>query len=597
MDAPTTFVLFTLGPVQSFIKAARTVRDLWSGSYLLSYLTFRAMKAVADKCGAEAIVFPNYADLPLTKWYAKREREGLLEPCIPNRFLAEVPATEARACAETAEQACRDAWHEIAEAVRGKLRTKLPDDTLAEGSTLWDQQIVSFFEVYTAACPAGGDWCGAHQHAQRVLAAKKARRPFPQYEPYPDPLPPNFKVPQKDTLLGTFEHVGPGDFGEASRFWANAAKDAKFPGGRVSRRERLCAVSLVKRFAWTLVFADRFGCDTSALRFPDTATIAAERWLSHGTEPDPRAALRNSDPSWSGLWLHWPTQDPPKDDEDEDRVPDHVWTAILKKREERRAAAPSYYAALVFDGDRMGERFNVLGRADYTALSAAVSDFYLHEVRDLVEGAGGTLVYAGGDDAIALLPTETALDCAHALSAKFKEQVGAAIRSLSVPLSEDLCEPSISGGLVVAHYKEDLRFVLEQAHEAETAAKRAGRGRLALSVCRRSGEHSTAVVTWDFVPTVSRWVGAFRGDALDRGASDRWAYKLRAELPVLEEQPDAFKLELRRRLNRAEDGTKRLFAPDAVAAEYVALAQFGGAPSNFLTLVQSASFLARGRDA
>ena len=39
-------LLFSLSPVQSFIQAARSVRDLWTGSTLLSWLTFQAMEPV-----------------------------------------------------------------------------------------------------------------------------------------------------------------------------------------------------------------------------------------------------------------------------------------------------------------------------------------------------------------------------------------------------------------------------------------------------------------------------------------------------------------------------------------------------------------------
>ena len=39
---------FKIGPVQPFIEAARTLRDLWSGSYLLSWLTAHAMTALFE---------------------------------------------------------------------------------------------------------------------------------------------------------------------------------------------------------------------------------------------------------------------------------------------------------------------------------------------------------------------------------------------------------------------------------------------------------------------------------------------------------------------------------------------------------------------
>ena len=48
------FLSFSLGPVQTFIAAARTIRDLWAGSYLLSWLTFQAMRPLLDEVGPSA---------------------------------------------------------------------------------------------------------------------------------------------------------------------------------------------------------------------------------------------------------------------------------------------------------------------------------------------------------------------------------------------------------------------------------------------------------------------------------------------------------------------------------------------------------------
>lgn len=46
------FLKFQLGPVQEFIAEARSIRDLWSGSYLLSWLMAAGMKALAMATGA-----------------------------------------------------------------------------------------------------------------------------------------------------------------------------------------------------------------------------------------------------------------------------------------------------------------------------------------------------------------------------------------------------------------------------------------------------------------------------------------------------------------------------------------------------------------
>jgi len=42
-------VHFALGPVQGFVAQARRTRDLWSGSFILSYLSGCAMNAVREE--------------------------------------------------------------------------------------------------------------------------------------------------------------------------------------------------------------------------------------------------------------------------------------------------------------------------------------------------------------------------------------------------------------------------------------------------------------------------------------------------------------------------------------------------------------------
>ena len=61
-------LIFQIGPVQEFIAQARSTRDLWSGSYLLSWLAAQALKAVADEVGPDSIIFPNLRGQPLFDW-------------------------------------------------------------------------------------------------------------------------------------------------------------------------------------------------------------------------------------------------------------------------------------------------------------------------------------------------------------------------------------------------------------------------------------------------------------------------------------------------------------------------------------------------
>ena len=159
-DGDLAFLSFSLGPVQPFIAAARTVRDLWTGSYLLSFLTFKAMKPVLEERDPEqSFVMPDVTQLPL--WLLQQptgtsshrpSEDELLLPCIPNVFIAVVPGADASRLVKTCEHRCRDAWRRIADAVRGRLNGLLESRTEFEilresWATLWNDQIETFFEI------------------------------------------------------------------------------------------------------------------------------------------------------------------------------------------------------------------------------------------------------------------------------------------------------------------------------------------------------------------------------------------------------------------------------------------------------------------
>lgn len=142
------FLLFTLGPVQDFIAAARRTLDLWSGSYLLSYLVASALKHIALKLGPDQVIFPNLCGQPIfdlllkdklwskafigeeSVWQSLGYGNGypqrrLLTPSLPNRFLALVPAPSAKQIAEETAQVVRTTFRKIAEAVWSAAESKL----------------------------------------------------------------------------------------------------------------------------------------------------------------------------------------------------------------------------------------------------------------------------------------------------------------------------------------------------------------------------------------------------------------------------------------------------------------------------------------
>src|SRR6266566_9426740 len=66
-------LMFSLGPVQTFIVQARKTRDLWLGSYLLAILMEAAMRGMSN-----VLVYPTTPTL----------EKGNNVPDLPNKYVA-----------------------------------------------------------------------------------------------------------------------------------------------------------------------------------------------------------------------------------------------------------------------------------------------------------------------------------------------------------------------------------------------------------------------------------------------------------------------------------------------------------------------------
>lgn len=687
-DGGAAFLSFSIGPVQPFIEAARSVRDLWSGSAILSWIAFRGMLPVVRELGPTALVFPSLRGTPLLDLWMAREFPELMNrrelkpgirakvPSLPNRFLALVPYGEdgstARDYAERVEQSARDAWHELTERVLAELAGKMSIDP-----DRWHDQVEGFFDLKTSvlslrewdesqlanlsdrttfeeafpnaaavrslanAIPAServqngpdrtGIWQAQVGMAARLMESCRSVR----HVPMPGMSFQNAVLhPPKCSLLGSYEQMGPANLEESNVFWNDFSQKISVQGVRLRPGERFSAIALAKRFAVPAFLAQEFGLRAETLHFPDTATVAAGEWLAkHGIVPDQCRDVQGA--AWSGQWLHWPR---PNFDKGEEAVPPSVWAKIEPAR--RESPPPAYYAILMMDADHMGRWLKgehtpkveevlhpavrayfesrpevqkglkanrPVGPVLHAAISEALGNFALHIVPSIVERHYGTLIYAGGDDVLALLPVRTAVRCARELRDAFRGEAGDAPPGYYRHKGRNLLvmgpKATLSAGIALVHHKEDLRLALSEARRAEKAAKEGGRDALQLCACRRSGEHSSARCPWDFSPQLDSMTEAFCD-----GASDRWAYRLRAELPTLEGLPkEVAEAEVRRLINRGEALTRKQLgqgdasrAADMVASQFVEYLRLRGSEkgclADFVTLCQSASFMARGRD-
>lgn len=173
-EGGAALLALSIGPVQSFIAAARTTSDLWAGSHLLSRLAWEAMRPVCAQLGPDAILFPRLRGIPQVDIWLRdqmglpgelfqncdwmrgaTDANPLFSAALPNRFVAVVPASQARAIADDVTQAVRDWLQELGEDVVMRLLHEAGFDKEAT-HTPYEQmkeQLEGFPEVHWAAVP------------------------------------------------------------------------------------------------------------------------------------------------------------------------------------------------------------------------------------------------------------------------------------------------------------------------------------------------------------------------------------------------------------------------------------------------------------
>ena len=172
-------LMFTIGPVQSFIEATRKTEDLWMGSYILSYLVANAIDKVRG--GDVELIYPAIgSQSPFDFW----KQQDFATPSFPNLFLAvgngiEVSQDELVNRAKEAENSVKDEFEHMAECVIDKAfgRNKWRGTYVEE---VFKRQVSNFFDVYwviTEEIQNYGHW---YVHTAGSLASIKNCRTFTQ---------------------------------------------------------------------------------------------------------------------------------------------------------------------------------------------------------------------------------------------------------------------------------------------------------------------------------------------------------------------------------------------------------------------------------
>ncbi len=527
----SAIIVLTIGPVQSYISQAQRTQDLWQGSRILSYLASAGVHHAMNQPQAEVI----YPSIKLNQ-----------TDNIPNRMVVRWLGDEngAKQCAREMEKAIRGAWQTLSANTMHYFTESLIQDERENVLRIWQRQENTWLECYWVVVLEDSElsYDENMQRANATMGARKLLRNFPHIEEYG----------RKCSITG--EHEALQVMGDYVAFW-NARKAEQRNLALIGKHERLSAISTIKRFAHekkagndalqfpnrlpstssiatasfrydVLRILDRQDVDVSNLR--RTLQTYIQALLTLFKEPSDLFFTQNgqSNPEYFGLiekkisantlqdelvqqfrsidgdFLFEDTLISKTIEEYSGQIPNakqmsnvqQALSGLLKATSALNIPRPQpYFVILSMDGDHMGKTLGVLDQGQHKLFSETLANFARVDVKQIVEQHHlGRVVYAGGDDVLALLPVQDALPVAEKLRSEFEAVVD------NIAIKNHKGERvTASTGLAYVHHTHNLQDAVHAANNAQKIAKEHyDRNALGVEFLRRSGEPRSMGHNW-----------------------------------------------------------------------------------------------------
>jgi len=561
------YLHFSLGPVQGFVAQARKTRDFWAGSFILSYLSGKAMLAVINN-GGDLIIpkvtsdgkiedpFLNAINVMENGNKTGEAAKAVLFSTLPNRFTAVIPENfDPQICVE----AVKSSWKKIADAV-WKAYVE-PVESLGRGTReIWDRQVNGFWEVTWAVEEKAKD---EGEGLRPVLDRRKNWRSWVL----------SAEPGDKCTLMGGLQEISgwirSKERSKQEEFWKILRK--KVGRMEIDEKERLSSVALIKRM-FPLVSYEAMGIKGLPRNYPSTPYIAAVPWIARAAEKLPSKEVRDYAVLASKMTGAIYREDPDrfevlrtvigqkpmsrefalldgncffeaalsnlnnwKDDEtgeDYEAIRKELMDKLKDFSTEIGEDPSPFYALLLMDGDHMGK---LISQNDSSIVSSALGKFN-KIVPEMVREYNGILVYAGGDDVMAMVPMEGVLF----LAKKLRDHYIESFKGTGLPAEET----TLSGAVVFAHYNTPLTSVIKEAHRLldDIAKDKTGRDSLAVTVWKGSGRVLTWSAPWETIKKenskegiiIDDFVRSFSAeDTQEKHYNSTFFYNLRQRLSVL----------------------------------------------------------------
>ncbi|MBI4025776.1 MAG: type III-B CRISPR-associated protein Cas10/Cmr2 [Verrucomicrobia bacterium] len=475
-----SFLMFQIGPVQEWIAQARSTRDLWSGSYLVSWLIGHGLKWLAWNLGPDHVIFPNLKGQPLFDLLLKSDLwdrvkigadpvwkgfghsdEALVTPNMPNKFLAIVPAAQAKEIADKVEEAIQAEWKQIAEHSLQFLNSRVTGDRI--DSAKFHQQVEEFLQISWQVYPWRKSLNAVFEEAEKSASTHKALEKLRVIREMAEKHIPEEHRDARNYHDGK-EQLNNAGFAWAlhyglTQWWLDGVRQTRmFAGGPASGWEGSRALKdYFTGREEALVTADwckaaRKMEDMMRL-FKNDECLGAPMLIKRVWHV---AHLRKVHDFKPEAFAFQDTREIARGDDDFNHL---AWNEESSKGK--------YFAFLAMDGDEIGkwvagEKAPPLGEllssypdgsgnpdgarayfekksgiaaktveeflktprpmspSYHLQLSEAMSNFALYCVERIVKAHQGQLIYAGGDDVVAMLPANLAVKCAQALRLAFR---------------------------------------------------------------------------------------------------------------------------------------------------------------------------------
>ncbi len=496
--------LFTITPVQDFISQSRKLKDLFGSSEILSCMSYIGMR-ICKKYGGE-IIFPYFEDVS-NKSY-------------PNRFLVKFDKDkeEIKIIAKEIEESLLKYLRGLNNLNQKHIETKIKE------------HIENYFTFYWAFSEIKDSYKNAFDEVEKLLAGAKNTRFFTQLGNGEG------ERGRKCSICGE-RNVVVRSKNEDKK--SSLYKITSVTSSYIQKGEGLCGVCYVKRVNSTQKKFDSTA-DIALLHIFEKIDKKKFKLLTENSQLFFKENINENYLKEQGLLR-------------ENNLNEYVqeWEEFNREIKKNDLKQTSYYGVIMFDGDSMGEWLSGKNLKDvnlkefHTFMSKRLIEF-AKKSEKIVKEPYGISVYSGGDDFLGFLNLNFIFDVLIQLKKEWEEIVSKPLKN-SFKVKKEF---TFSAGVVIAHYKTPLSYVLNRVKEAEKEAKifeNKRKNALIFMVLKRSGEIRKASIGFANLEKVS-----FIQKKI-KNKSDSFISKFEKEFNLIKDvDRDLYLAELKRLLKKSE---------------------------------------------